>query len=117
MTTYYPESDTLDCGCNPDWPDHRCLGGRRPSYCCCGAPDDCYCPSPAERLEMTLPDELVYPVRLILEHFHYTTPGLPLGHTTWICFDRAGLVSTLLHYDFDDIDGVIYDAHGTKEKL
>jgi hypothetical protein len=42
---------SLECGCDLDWSDHRCLGGSRPAYCRCGAWDDCYCPSPYEQAE------------------------------------------------------------------
>lgn len=35
----------LACGCWSEQADHTCMIGnfRRPDYCHCGAPDDCYC--------------------------------------------------------------------------
>lgn len=113
MTVYYPESDTLDCGCNPDWPDHRCRYGCSR----CGAPDDCYCPSPAEVLDMTISRDLIYPVRLLAEAYSHRAPGLPMGRTDWICYTRSDLIVTMLNYDPDLVDFTIYDANGTREKI
>lgn len=42
----------LDCGCYSEQGDHTCMGGGRPSWCRCGAPDDCYCPSIGEIADM-----------------------------------------------------------------
>lgn len=51
LTDMPPGHFYLDCGCWSAQSDHTCMpGGRpRPSYCFCGVPDDCMCPSPSER--------------------------------------------------------------------
>lgn len=111
MNDYY-----LDCGCWSGWADHRCMGGSRPSYCRCGAPDDCYCPSPSEMLELHLADTAM-PARLVIDKYDGTMTGIRLSTTTWIAYNTNQLIDLLMDSDAETDDCVIFDARNERIKL
>lgn len=106
----------LDCGCYSAQADHTCLGGNRPSYCCCGAPDDCYCPSPSEMLELHLSDTAL-PARLVIDKYDGSMTGLRLNSTTWLCYTTGHLIDLLMDSDPETDDCVIFDARNERIKL
>lgn len=101
-TIYFPESDTLACGCDPDWPDHRCRYGCR----VCGAPDDCYCPSPGEIWSERL-DGVTFPARVQITDFR---DGRMLGTRGFMTFTLSDLVVLVIEQDPDAVEFDITDA-------
>lgn len=102
----------LDCGCWSGWADHRCRYGCS----VCGAPDDCYCPSRSEMLELHL-DGTELPARLVIDRYSLDIPGLRLNSTSWICYTTHHLIDLLMDSDPETDDCVIFDARNERIKL